>query len=415
MSIRKKFTRTTFGRGAQKFVTVPFALSTQATEILFVANETQVGRIGIYDQAGAVRSLVLAATDSFKILQERSSGNIKRSTELLRSNCTITRRSYVAPVLCTGSIGWSGATGDLNIATPVVGNTYEVGILETTEGNQPFPAWNYEYQTKSGDAPQDIVQGLARSVNDVSNLIYKQNDRLVRATCKAQGTYGNLALGGTAPTLTVTAGSAIVTFGGTTPTLDAAVGDFISISNTAAPTNLIGDVYKVVAISATNITLGRVFTGTTQVFTQAEAQGTRVNRVTTITRSGIVFNALGIEEHFRILARQLLINSDILNLTTYVKGNGTTEQVQELEMEGLIYDGNTASNTQYGDPAFGNPDRFSFTNAVTETYDIFTIVATQRSQFTSAMVVDMLPLQIILAVPRSSGGITAALNTIFGT
>ena len=102
-------------------------------------------------------------------------------------------------------------------------------------------------------------------------------------------------------------------------------------------------------------------------------------------------------------------------MSAYTYGNGTPEQIQELELEGNTFDGNTAGNTQYGNEKYGNPDTFARSNGDTETYDSFNIFASQLATLVSPPAQGRIPMELVLAVPKSAGGLSAALNTLFGT
>src|SRR6185369_11331503 len=95
----------------------------------------------------------ITSGEYYTIVQMRSNGQIRRTTTQLWSNTTATRKDYLAPVKCVGSIGWSGTqlAGSLNAPTIAAGQVFELAIIETTEGNQPFPTWNFEYKAITGD------------------------------------------------------------------------------------------------------------------------------------------------------------------------------------------------------------------------------------------------------------------------
>jgi len=412
MALRKKFTRTLKGKNRQVITGLPIAITTDATLALFIAN-APTGEIGVYDALDAIHSNAITAAESFYIVLKKSDGSIKRTTLLKWSDVSVVRKAYVAPVKATGSFGWSGTAGGLNLlAAPVAGNNYEFAVIETTEGNDPFPTWNYEYTAMPGDTEASIVNALAKMVNDYNSLQYKSNAPLVVATVKASGTYGNLALGA-ASTLTLTNGSDVAANSGT---IDVAVGDYVSFNGAAAPTNAVGDVYRVTEIiTANTFRLNRPYGLATQIFTEAEAEGTRVKRVTDILQSGLVLTAINAQEHFRIINRQELRFASTVNLSAYTYGNGTPEQIQELELEGNTFDGNTAGNTQYGNEKYGNPDTFARSNGDTETYDSFNIFASQLATLVSPPAQGRIPMELVLAVPKSAGGLSAALNTLFGT
>lgn len=409
----KKFTRYTKGRNQQVIVPKAIAITTDATLPLFLAL-SPAGEIGVYDAANALHTNAIVAGESFYIVQKNSDGSVKTTTLVAWNDVTVRRKAYVAPVKAVGSIGWTGTVGNLYLAAAVATTKmYELAVLETTEGNQPFPTWNYEYRAIPGDTEYSVMSALAKQINDTANLIYKTNSPLVTAKVKADATYGNYALGA-GGTLTVTNGSTLITTA--VGTADFTVGDNISFDAAAAPTDAIGDVYKIVAnVDANNWTLDRPYQGATQTFTEAEAEGTRVKKVTVLVSGaiGLQLTAINDEESFRIVARQELQYSTITNLSSYSKGNGSSDRIAELEAEGNAFAGNMAGNTVYGNEAYGNPDKWVTSG---ETYDTFNIEALQTLRTAGAPNgYGKQPLSIVIAAPKSAGGLSAALNTLFGT
>lgn len=405
-----RFVKTTKGRNQQVIVGTPIALSTDATIALFLAN-APTGEIGVYDGNGARHTDLITANEIVTFLQKKSDGSVKKTTPVKFSALTPTRKSYVAPVKAVGSLGWSGSTGAANLASAVAaGKLYEIAIIELTDGFDPFPTWNFEYQAVGTDTELDVMQGLAKKINDFNALSYKSNQPLVYAQVKADATYGNYTTAGTA---TATNGSTTVAL---TAAMDVAVGDSISFNASAAPTDAIGDIYKITAVSAgVSFTLNRAYQGATQTFIAAEASGTRVKKVTVPVATGLLFTSLYDNTTFNIIARQELKYATIVNLSAYTRGVGTSEQVMDLELEGNAYDGNTAGNSVYGNEAYGNPDKFANTNGVAETYDYFNLNANPIATLVSPPTQGNWFQQITIAAPKSAGGITAALNTLLGT
>jgi hypothetical protein len=408
----KKFTRYTKGRNQQVIVPRAIAVSTDATLPLFISNAA-IGGIGVYDGNNARHTDLITANELFFVVQKRSDGSIRKTTPELFSSVSVRRRTFTAPVRAVGSIGWSGTVGASNVPTPALGQYYEIAIIETTEGNQPFPTWNFEYRLVTGDTQVTAFSQLAKQVNDTTSIQYRNNKPLVTAKVKVNGTYVAMTLGGTTPTLTATKGSNILTLGGTSPVSSAVVGDLISIDAAAAPSNLIGDVYVIIAVSAgISITLDRPYQGNTQIFSQAEAQGTRINRITAVITAGLEFTAINVDEHFRVIDRQALSNATQQNLTSYIRGNGTGDRIAELEKEGNSFTGLTAGNTVFGNNSFGIEDLFA---VETETYDTFNIEVNQFINQTGDSTSERSKEFITIAAPKSAGGITTFLNTLFGT
>lgn len=419
---RKKFTRYTQGRNQQVFVPKPIALSNQSTLAGFIANAA-AGTLGLYDDSNAVISGAIGATVKFSFVLKHSDGSIRKSTQALWSDVTASKKLYTAGVKCQGSIGYNSsiASSAMNLAAAVAtGKFYELGIIETTEGNQPYPTWNFEYVAAPGDTEQDVVQGLVKQINDTTNIKYKGNSQLVSARAVGAATYSSFTLGGTGPTATFTNGSAVVTLAGTSPVFNGAVGDFLAVSadgttqpvsaNTASQ-----DIYKIIAVSAgVSFTLNRAFQGTTITMTQAQVQGTLLAKTVTFTATGIIFTDLQLQENFSLVVRQELQYATITNKFVYTYGVGLPEQIYELELEGNTYAGNTAGNTVYGNEAFGNPDKFGAINGDTETYDMFMLLIRPKQTLTAIPNEGFTTLHVTIAAPKSAGGLTASLQTALG-
>lgn len=409
----KRFTKTTKGFNAPVFVAPAINYTTDATIALFLAN-APTGELGVYDANDARHTDAITSAEKFYIVQKLA-GGIKRTPLLALSDIVATKKLYVAPVKQVSSIGWTGTGGGLNLPTLAAGQTFEFAVIETTEGYDPFPSWNYSYTTKTNDTQMEIMQAFAKAVNDLASLQYKINEPLVSARVKADATYGNYALGGTTPTLGVVNGSEFVQIesGANDGTADIAVGDYIAFDAAAAPTDAVGDIYKVIAKGAGNdavITLNRPYQGATQTFTEAEAEGTRVKKVTVVVAAGIELTSKNFDEHFRIAVRDLLEDADITYTTAFVKGNGTYDEVFSDETEGEIWEGDTAKNSVFA-PDFGQQGRQSVAG---ETYDAYMIQYTTRKAAIAPEGENVHKGTIIIWVAKSAGDVDGTLNTLFG-
>jgi hypothetical protein len=394
----------------QVFVAKAINYTDDATYAAFVANAPN-GEFGVFDANGALHTDAITALEEF-YFAIRTSGGVKKSPTYKLSMISPNKRTYVAPVKEVATIGWSGTGGALNNPTIAVGQNFGFRIIETTEGNEPYPIWTYDYQAKASDTINDVIEQLAKKVNDRYDLMYRQNEPLVSAKVKAVGTYGNYALTGTTPTLTFTQGSNIVTLGGTTPTSDIAVGDYLSVDTAATPSNSVGDVYKVVAVDtvALTITLNRVYTGATIVMSEAQAEGTRLKKVTSITALGLEFTALDFGTHFRTAVYGNLVDADMSIITVYNPGNGTYDDVAAAEREGQTFNGETTKNTEFAD-RWGKNDTFSVAG---ETYDIYNFPYIKSE---AALAPDSRHFHnghVMVAAAKSAGNVGATLNTLFG-
>lgn len=417
----KKWSRTTKGLNAQIFVSKPINYSTQATYAAFQANAA-VGEIGLFDNTSPNPVLIpvslLAAGSSFFIAQKQTVGIKKTPVYIMTTEVTPRKILYTAPINQVSAIGWNGAGGALNNPTIVPGyggSNYEFAILEMTEGNDPYPNWNYNYTPKSGDTATDALQQLAEFVNDTTNPVYKNNLPLVTAGVRTNGSVTSFTLTA-ANTLNFTLGSPIATISAA-GTFSGAVGDFIITPLGGAavvPGNTNNNTYKIIATVATvSITLDRPWSEPTIAMTQAQVQGAAsgLNKTATITANGLILTAINANETFRMAVRGDLVNADRFDLLSYTRGSGTYDEIVQLEQEATTFAGNTAKNTVFGDAAFGNPDQFALS---TDTYDYFYFDVRRLVTLTNVISEGTNRSQLLIAAARSAGNLKAQLQTIFG-
>lgn len=412
----RRATRKTVGVNAQIFIAPAMAITTDATYDLFLAN-APLGEIGVYDGVNALHTNAITSTEEVFIVQRTTQG-VKKTPVIKWSDITAVKKLYVAPVKQVSSIGWNGTGGTVNNPTIAANQNFGIKVIETTEGNDPFPTWNYEYTSKPNDTILEVFSALAKKINDDNAVEHKQNQRLVSAKVKSDATYSNFAITGTGTlTMVVTNGSDQVRVnasGGTDGAIDAVVGDYISFDAAATPTDAIGDVYKVTGkVSGTDdttLTLNRVYTGATQTFTEAEGEGTRVKKVATIVVAGIELTSIDFDVNFRLAVNENLADADITYTTAYTKGNGTYENIVLFESEGQQFHGDTAKNTVFA-ADFGTMDKFAVSS---ETYDFFHLNFNRSEAGLAPHANEWHRGHVILAVAKSTGGLTASLATLFG-
>jgi hypothetical protein len=410
---QKRFTRKTKGYNAQVFVAKAIDITTDATLALFIAN-APLGEIGVYDGSNAIHSDAITSTEEFFFVMKTTEG-IKRTPTYRKADLVSARKSaYVAPVDQVTCVGWNRTGYATNHETIAARQNFGLKIMETTEGYDPYPTWNFEYTTKTNDTILDVLINLAKKINDDNGAENKNNQRLVEARVVADATYGNYAFTGTTPTLLVTSGSpyAQIESGANDGAADIAVGDFLSISTAATPTDAIGDIYKVIAKAAGNdalVTLDRPFLGTTTTFTEAQAEGTRVKKVTVVVAGGIELTTIWDNVHFRVAVNENLINADITYVTAPVIGKGTYEQVAALEKEGRIYAGETTNNVAQAEK-YGQQDTFT---VVDETYDYYHFDISVLENGIAPKATYQGKPQIVIAVAKSAGNVDGTLETLF--
>lgn len=411
---KKRFLRKTKGYNAQVFVAKAINYTDDTTYAAFIAN-APVGEFGVFDGNLAIHNnLITSAEDFFFAI--RTTEGVKKTQNFRLSDFSVSpirKKTYTAPVKQISFIGYNGSSGGVNGVTIAAGQNYNVKIIETTEGFEPFPTWNYEYTTKPGDTIVDVLRYIAKKMNDDSALEHIQNSRLLSVKLKADATYGNFALTGTTPTLTFTQGSDVVTVGGTTPTHDVATGDYLSIDSAAAPTDAIGDIYKVRSVPVANgsIYLDRPFTGTTVTLTEAQAEGTRLKKVTAFGTSavGLEMTTVDNDTTFRIAANDEMRYADITYSTAATQSNGTSDQVADIEREGKIFYGETAINTQFASK-YGQQDTFTVDG---ETYDFYHFDAIKTTSGIGTQIEYKGRSNVVIAVAKSTGNVDTTLDTLF--
>lgn len=411
----RRFSRKTKGKNAQVIVAKAINYTTQGTYVLFQANAA-LGEIGVFNaDTNALITTLMTGTQKFFIAQKRTSGVFKTNT-LDFSKIAAKKTLYVAPVLQSSYIGWNGTSGGLNTLTtnPSYKDEFALAIKETSEGTFPEPTWDYNYVATSSldvaDANVTVSAKLVAAINSPSNPLYKNMRMLVSAELLLKGTYSAFTLTGTTPTMTFTNGSTIATLGGTTPAFNGAIGDLLAFNASATPDQTNSNAYIIKGVSAgVSITLDRPFEGATVTLTQAQVQGTRLNKVTAVTAVGIHLTSLEADSTFKVLARNNFGNADV-TYSAYTRGNGQDYQVQALELEGQTFAGDTAKNTQFSS-FYGQQDTFVVSG---ETYDYTNIDFTL--DFPTVMSEDQGVHKgfVVICSPKSGGNNQSNMNTIFG-
>lgn len=98
-----------------------------------------------------------------------------------------------ASALVTSAVTGTGATvqaahAAANLAgatagTAVANNqTFDIAILETTPGNQPFPTYEYMYVATAVDTIDTVITNLVNQINSTANIANKNRDLIVTAT-----------------------------------------------------------------------------------------------------------------------------------------------------------------------------------------------------------------------------------------
>jgi len=202
MNQRRIYRRNTIGQNTRVFVAKDVDYSTEADFTDFVDNAVD-GEMGIFLVAGtdnsdaeaAIKANALVAGDNFFIAQmqvQPDGERLVKKTPVYNYNDIKRKKKedFCLPVRQVSDIGWNGTNGDIADVVPavLVGDIFSVSIIETTEGYQPMPTWNYEYVAKAGDTLVQVVAGLAAAINDANSVVHKENPPIVSATVNSNGT-----------------------------------------------------------------------------------------------------------------------------------------------------------------------------------------------------------------------------------
>jgi hypothetical protein len=411
-----RMSKLTKGLNQQAFIAKNIGETDDATYAAFVAN-APVGEIGIFDGAStlAKHNNLITSTEKFFIAQKHT-GGVKKTAMFNFKDIKASRKvAYTAPVKCAYFLGWNGSGYSMNLAAvPAADKVYEFGVIELTEGNQPFPTWSYNHTAKPNQAEIDVVLALVKQVNDVDNTIYKNRTRLVEAKALCNATYTNYAIaaGGT---LAFTKGSAtaVIAVGA----LTIAAGEYIAVTTgSGALTNAtLTNVYKVLATDTTTyLTLDRPFEEANMSLVEAAVEGGAtaggsIKKAATFVATGIKLTALNDDEHFKVVRREELENADI-NFSAFTMGNGTPSQISNLEFEGTNFDGETTKGAEYA-ADYGVTDRFVDAAGA---YQLYHIEMGLDSDSKAGWGVGKVGMTLTVAAHNSNAAFKTYMDTLFG-
>ena len=104
------------------------------------------------------------------------------------------REAFCLPEFQVSHIGFNGVDGALEDVVPAVlpGDVFAVSVMETTEGYQPYPTWNWEYTAKAGDDLLAVVTALVDDINTLTPRVDEDNPPVVNAF--VEGAPGGLGI-----------------------------------------------------------------------------------------------------------------------------------------------------------------------------------------------------------------------------
>jgi len=163
---RERYSRNTEGWNAQGFFSpsgTNAAYATEATlaEMVYAA-EIKAGTIGVYNaETGALVTALPSAGDKLSLAQKNTEGDLKKSTDFVAGQFTVSKTEYAAPAEQKDIIS------PLNIS--IVGGLQEfvLSVRDRTPGNQPFPVAEGRAIVRSG-APSDyeIANAIVTDINN---------------------------------------------------------------------------------------------------------------------------------------------------------------------------------------------------------------------------------------------------------
>ena len=366
---RKIKTRTTEGLNARVFITANVAYSTEATYADFVNNAVD-GEFGVFTLTSAmnaeteatIRTTLMTAGEEYFMAQMQIQPDLTRLTKktpLYKFNDVNVANwaEFCLPVKQVTTVGYNGTDGDIeDVVTAVaINDNFDLSVMETTEGYQPYPTWGYSYTAISGDVLSDVVSALVAQINNDQSAQNKENEPLVIAEMIVAGTATIIP---SSLTLAVVNGSASVTFSGTGHGVVA--GDLLRIGGAGAA------VYKVASSDATAVVvLDSVYVGTTD----AAVANASLHEMTVLTAQGIQLTAKETGDTFHVALKEELADVQNRVLTSFKDGSGYVEHIANLEYEGKIFDGTTTVNAAFS-ADFGEQNTY---RVATTGYDVIHI------------------------------------------
>lgn len=336
----------------------------------------------------------------------------------------------VLPLRQLSYVGYNpvDAIGTLNLSTAVLGDSISLGVNYTYPVESIYNVKNYNTGLIVGDSVYEQIRKLVASINNDSPAILQAD------IVGAVGTAGTAMSAGTA--IAVTKGSPTITGTGMTVL---AVGSWIRIANnqplsgastninkpTAAATAANGVLYKILAASATSITLDRAYTGETQTgltfstlyHTVESALSTSLGiRLIGITNPNIdaypkypnfSFNLTGLEN----LADATIYDRPASGVTGFrgvTSGSGTTNQLLDLEKRAIVFSG---GQSLFGDATLQWAKGFtSRVDTSCNTYDMYFTTFVPDIQLSSTVGSATKGEPILLAAAFPSGAYSAGDN-----
>lgn len=400
-----RYSRNLEGLNAQGFFSI-LDLAGDATIDAFQLSGSE-GEIIVLNEDGTTQiGGALTAGEKFTIAQIVD-GEVKRSTELTfgTGNMTVTKTAYVAPVIQEWAIGYNGTSGSLNLAAFAVNQEFVVSARDLTPNNQPFPVMEGRAIIKTATPSTyailaEIANGLV-GVYDYENSGEEPFARVDILSDEA-GT-----VGATVANYTLRNGSAVVPVSADV-TGQVLVGGLIAFNDGVTSGN---SWYKVVAATASQITLDRPWSGADQVLANTAIF---VETLATVNAGELGLRLRGATEvtNFTVGVSEDMAAADITENVAWKLGSGAPWQVSSMEDETSVFAGATTINTQWKED-WGQPTKFVDPDS-SEQFDLWFLKYRNVEQSNAAPKESTEHYGYVI-IGSSDATAQGKLDTIFGT
>jgi hypothetical protein len=400
------------------------------------------GEIGVYSLANdGTYTLITAAVSAAQALlpvviaQGVPAGkNIKFFTIQPREKRAYLNTAFTAPIPNVFVTGYDGVTAAYALPSGAAG-TYDFKVQNLTYGNPPFPTVGSTpfFQTSAAATQIAIAEAIVRDVN--ATMLLSGNDTMPAQRFALAETLSAAATAAltSAPTATVTNGSATVIFSATST--DLVVGSWLRFGAANGTTYAI---YQIASVATTTVTLtkpyvnssiaiGASIAGLTSGFV-VNATVVAANAGVRVTEFGNTFNGSNVLEPMpnkilnvscnvnlsgapvqnnQIVTKAYTAAAGTITTGVYTEGNGTYPQVFKKELVAAGYIG------------FINriflPDNFPLYSVSTTNYVTLGLqYGTSVTDYTAQGYKAGETLSAIIAVPTGSSQATT-LNTILAS
>jgi hypothetical protein len=171
---KNKYWQTLLGQNVEVLISKQVEYSDSADFEAFVADAVD-GELGVFNADTQALVSGLAAVDASTpvFVAVKRGGTVEKTGVFKVSQLKKSRAPYAASTLQASKVTLSGA--------PAAGKYYEVKVIETTPGHQPFPQWKYGVVVKAGESASDVADRIVALINDKTNVINKDTDSIVTA------------------------------------------------------------------------------------------------------------------------------------------------------------------------------------------------------------------------------------------